>query len=193
MTFCISLYVLIVYNILCCDSPLGSRPGTTAGILIALFFVFIFILGCGVYYRQSRKSEQISWEQQCNNISHLPQGLEQPLESWWEWVWPSEFCSSLLVHILWHLMERSLSTKAAINQELPQDQYKADFFFKFRFAWLLFLFLLMILFGAWTQKFCNMSLNGQRTCLLCMLCGCSSAQSCSFKNALSCQLSLKLH
>uniref|UniRef100_A0A3B4G4U4 Intercellular adhesion molecule 1-like n=1 Tax=Pundamilia nyererei TaxID=303518 RepID=A0A3B4G4U4_9CICH len=85
-----SVYVLIVYNILCCDSPLGK--------------------------------------QQCNNISHLPQGLEQPLESWWEWVWLSEFCSSLLVHILWHLMERSLSTKAAINQELPQDQYKADFF-----------------------------------------------------------------
>lgn len=55
-----SVYVLIVYNILCCDSPLGSHPGTTAGILIALFFVFIFILGCGVYYRQSRKSEQIS-------------------------------------------------------------------------------------------------------------------------------------
>lgn len=54
------LHVLIVYNILCCDSPLGSHPGTTAGILIALFFVLIFILGCGVYYRQSRKSEQIS-------------------------------------------------------------------------------------------------------------------------------------
>uniref|UniRef100_A0A3P8QDZ2 Ig-like domain-containing protein n=1 Tax=Astatotilapia calliptera TaxID=8154 RepID=A0A3P8QDZ2_ASTCA len=39
ITFLISLYFFYCHNILCCDSPLSSRHGTSAGILIVLVFV----------------------------------------------------------------------------------------------------------------------------------------------------------
>uniref|UniRef100_A0AAQ5YT57 Ig-like domain-containing protein n=1 Tax=Amphiprion ocellaris TaxID=80972 RepID=A0AAQ5YT57_AMPOC len=41
-----------LYNLSCCCSPSGSQPGTTAGILLAVFFVLIFVLGCVVYHKQ---------------------------------------------------------------------------------------------------------------------------------------------
>lgn len=39
-----------------CCFPSGSHPGTTAGILMAVFFVLIFILGCVVYHKQRNSS-----------------------------------------------------------------------------------------------------------------------------------------
>lgn len=40
----------------CYCFPSGSHPGTTAGILMAVFFVLIFILGCVVYHKQRSPS-----------------------------------------------------------------------------------------------------------------------------------------
>ena len=53
--FCLC-FTPIVCNFSCCYPPLGSHPGTTAGILMVLFFVVIVILGCVVYHKQRNSS-----------------------------------------------------------------------------------------------------------------------------------------
>lgn len=65
-----SVIVLIVFALTffkiipprCCFPP-GSRPGTTAAILVAVFFLFIAVMACVVYRKQR------------NSIADRPQGL----------------------------------------------------------------------------------------------------------------------
>lgn len=56
-TECIFMsFSVFVCNSLCCCSPLGGQPGTTAGILLIVLFVVILTLGCVVYHRQRKSS-----------------------------------------------------------------------------------------------------------------------------------------
>lgn len=52
----IYLFILINHSIIpsCCCFPSGSLPGTTAGILLAVFFLLIAILACVVHQKQKK-------------------------------------------------------------------------------------------------------------------------------------------
>lgn len=191
------LYCLIAKIIpSCCCFPSGSKKGTTAGILLAVFFALIVILACVVYQKQ-KATAQNRWAERetVTQNFHLPQGITQRSQPWLEYLRPWESCSSLAGFILSYPTGHLLATKATIWEDSPplQDLYEAFLKKESSSAWQHFFY---SFFGAWKNTSFSYLLKGQG--VFCMVHGFGLAtvalrDACSNQQSIKCLKSIYLY